>query len=259
MENTDKHILRFYIALFSSILTHSVILLFIFIYAPSIELERKTIPFKLTSNDNAGQTSNKSNMSQSENSLAAQEFLRTLNESKYEKLIRDNTQKSTSKSQQNSPIKPSLQDDSPFAQQAIFKQKSNSSSALQGFQNIFSRERIKERSQNDTQQISTKSLEELNEYEIKLLQRLARNELYDAFHPVMKKNKQTDVSYTITLQLFPNGAIKNAQIRNSSNIKEIDKLAIKSAFSASPYPAPPKEDINRDYKYSIPIIYKKNN
>mgnify|MGYP003627382594 CR=1 FL=1 len=258
MEHTNKHLLRFYIALFSSVISHSVILLLLFIYAPSIELERKTIPFQLTSNDNAGQTSNQPNMSHSENALAAQEFLRTLNESTFEQLIRENTQKSTQRSKSNIPFKSNPQDESPFIQQPTFKQSANSSNALQGFQNIFSRKKIKERTQSETQQISTKSLEDLTEYEIQLLQRLARNELYDEYHPVMERNKQTQISYIITLQLFPNGSIKNAQINSSSSIKEIDRLAVQSAFSASPYPKPPKEDIIKNFKYNIPIIYKKN-
>lgn len=196
-------------------------------------------------------------MSQSENALAAQEFLRTLNESTFEKLIRDNTQKSTKKSPSNSETKQSFQDENPFIEQPIFKQNNNASNALQGIQNIFSRKTNQHATQNRTQQISTQSLEELNEYEIKLLQKLAKDGKYDAFYPVMKKNKQDKISFTITLQLFPNGAIKNAQIRNSSNIEEIDKLAISLAFYASPYPKPPKEDINIGFKYNIPIIYDK--
>ena len=197
-------------------------------------------------------------MSQSENTLAAQEYLRTLNESKFEKLIRDNTQKSIKKSRDNSPFKQSTQAENPFIQQPTFKQNSNSSSALQGLQNIFSRQNSKAKTQNETQQISTKSLEELSEYEIQLLQRLSRKELYDEFHPVMEKNRRTNTSYTLTLQLFPNGTIKNAYISSSSNIKEIDKLAIRTAFSASPYPKPPSEDITKDFKYNIPIIYDKS-
>lgn len=259
MEHTEKHLLRFYIALFGAVLSHSILFLVLFLYAPSIELERKTIPFQLISNDTAGQSSNKNSMSQSENALAAQEFLRTLNESKFEKLIKKNTQSSPQINNTNSIFKPNSIDENPFIHQPIFKQSNNSSSALQGLQNIFSKQKNKERLQNEIRQVTTNSLEELTEYEIRLLQKLAQNELYDDFHPVMERNKQADIRYTITLQLFSNGTIKNAKISKSSNIKEIDSLAIKSAFTASPYPKPPKEDINKDFKYSIPIIYKKHN
>ena len=226
MENTDKHPLRFYIALFGSIFSHSIILIALFIYAPSIELEKKTIPFQLVSNDNAGYISNKSSMSQSENTLAAQEFLRTLNESKFEKLIRNNTQKSSHVTPSNSLFESKFQDSTPVTHQAIFKHNNNSSSALQGFQNIFSRQKTQEQTSNNTKQISTESLEELTEYEILLLQKLARDELYDNFHPVMEKHKQTEIYYTLTLHLFPSGAIKNAQISNSSEIPEIDNFSI---------------------------------
>lgn len=111
--------------------------------------------------------------------------------------------------------------------------------------------------QNEIRQVSTKSLNELSDYEIQLLQRLARNELYDSFHRVMDRFNQDTVGYTISLILFPNGAIKNAQIKESSSIPEIDQLAIKSAYQASPFPKPPGKDINFDFKYDIPIIYKK--
>ena len=259
MEYIEKNPLILYGAIRCSVIFHSVIFVCLFIYAPSIELEKKTIPFQLVSNDRVGQAANKSNKSQSENALAAQEFLRTLNASKFNKLIQKNTQKPSQNSHKN-PIKKSNQhDDSPFIQQPTFKQNSNSSNALQGFQNIFSRKNIKQKRQSDVQQVSTESLEKLTDYEILLLQKLANVELYDEFHPVMKQYKQHKISYTITLQLFPNGAIKNAQIKQSSKIKEVDVLAIKSAFSASPYPKPPKEDISKRFKYNIPIIYKKNN
>ena len=185
MEHTEKHLLRFYIALFGAVLSHSILFLFLFLYAPSIELERKTIPFQLISNDNAGQTSNKASMSQSENALAAQEFLRTLNESRFEKLIRKNTQSASQTNNTNSIFKPNSADENPFKHQPTFKQNNNSSSALQGFQNIFSKQKNKEKLQNELRQISTNSLEELTEYEILLLQKLAQNELYDDFHPVM--------------------------------------------------------------------------
>lgn len=259
MENTDKHSLRFYIALFGSVLSHSLILLLLFVLLPSFELERKTIPFQLVSNDRKGQLSNSSQLSRSENTLAAQEFLRTLNESSFEQLIRDNTQKSKQSQETQSPFKQDIASDSFQFKQPNIQKNSNSASAFQGLQDIFTKREAKQNKKSNTQQISTKSLEQLTHYETQLLQKLAQNELYDEFHPVMTKNKQANIEYIITLHLFPNGAIKYASIRQSSNIEEIDRLAIKAAYLASPFPEPPKEDINRSFKYDIPIIYQKTN
>lgn len=258
MENTDKYILRFYIALFSSVITHSLILLLIFSLLPNFKLERKTIPFQLISNDIAGQLTNSSQLSKSENTLAAQEFLRTLNESSFEQLIRENTQISKQSQEQQSPFKQDITNDNFHFKRPIFQNNSNSTSASQGLQNIFTKKELKQDTKSNIQQISSKSLELLTQYETQLIQVMAQKGLYDEFHPVMSKNKQASIEYIITLHLFPNGAVKNASIRQSSNIAEIDRLAVKTAYLASPFPKPPSTDINKSFKYDIPIIYQKN-
>ncbi|MFT6905018.1 MAG: TonB family protein [Oleiphilaceae bacterium] len=257
MENTDKFILRFYLALFSSIISHSIILIALFAFFPNFELEKKTIPFQLMSSDRYGQNSNSATLSKSENTLAAQEFLRTLNESTFDQLIREKNRKTSKNRDTPSPFKQHLPSDSPFINKPIFLEKSNASNAFQGLQDIFSKQDSKQTKTENKQKISTQALEELSQYEIQLLQKLAEDELYDEFHPVMSKNKQTNINYVISLNLFANGAIKSATIRQSSNIPEIDQLAIKAAYLASPFPKPPKEDINNNFKYDIPIIYQK--
>lgn len=258
MENTDKYLLRFYIALFSSVISHSIILLLIFALAPSLELEKKTIPFQLKSNDRMGQRINSSQLSRTENTLAAQEFLRTLNESHFEQLIHQNTQNTKRNKNSPSPFKQSIPNDSFHFEQPIFKNNTNPASAFQGLQDIFSNKDTKKNAPTQIQQISSKDIEKLTQYETQLLQKLAQKKLYDEFHPVMKNNKQTNIEYIITLHLFPNGAIKSANIRQSSNIAEIDQLAIKAAYSASPFPKPPPEDIKSNFQYTIPIIYQNN-
>lgn len=238
-------------------ISHSLILLLIFSLLPSFKLERKTIPFQLISNDKAGQHSNSSQLSTSENTLAAQEFLRTLNESSFEQLIRENTQKLKQDQDSPSPFKQDLPSDNFQFKQPIFQKNSNSISAFQGLQNIFTRKELKQRTKNSIQQISSKSLEQLTQYETQLIQIMAQKGLYDEFHPVMTKHKQTNIEYIITLHIFPNGAVKTAKIRQSSGIEEIDRLAVKTAYLASPFPKPPSEDINKSFKYDIPIIYQK--
>lgn len=259
MDITDKYTLKFYIALFSSVISHSLILLLIFSLLPSFKLERKTIPFQLISNDKAGQLSNSSQLSKSENTLAAQEFLRTLNESSFEQLIRENTRKPNQSQEQPSPFKQELPSDNAQFEQPTFQKNSNSISAFQGLQDIFTRKELNQETKNNIQQISSKTLEQLTQYETQLIQIMAQKGLYDEFHPVMAKNKQTNIEYTITLNLFPNGAVKNASIRQSSGIEEIDRLAVKTAYLASPFPKPPSKDINKSFKYDIPIIYQKTN
>lgn len=259
MDNTDKYTLRFFIALFSSAISHSLILLLVFILTPDFELERKTIPFQLVSNDKLGQLSNSPQLSKSANTLAAQEFLRTLNESSFEQLIRENTQDSNQTQEPQSPFKQDMPSDNFRVEQPTFQKHSNSKSAFQGLQDIFTKKEFKQNIKSNIQQISTKNLQQLTQYEIQLIRIMAQKGLYDEFHPVMAKNKQTNIEYIITLHLFPNGAVKNASIRQSSNIKEIDRLAVKTAYLASPFPKPPSKDINKSFKYDIPIIYQKTN
>ncbi|KZZ30534.1 hypothetical protein A3755_13810 [Oleiphilus sp. HI0085] len=136
---------------------------------------------------------------------------------------------------------------------------SNPSTAIHGLQNIFSRDK-QSLKPSQTKQVSSKELEQLSDYEILLLSALRKDSLYDPFHAVMNTHKRKEVAYTITLRLFPNGAIKNALIKEPSGIMKIDELALQAAYRASPFPTPPHEDIQKGYKYDIPfIIYQNKN
>lgn len=106
-----------------------------------------------------------------------------------------------------------------------------------------------------TEQISTKSVAELSDYELALLTQLSQEVLYDEFHPIMLYNTKTQVDYVLSLRLFKNGAIRSAALAKSSGIEEIDRLAIQTAYQASPFPAPPAKDAAIEYRYQIPIIY----
>jgi len=105
-------------------------------------------------------------------------------------------------------------------------------------------------------QISTIEAPTLSDYQIALLQHMLRGGLYDQFHDIMYSHSQTDLNYTLRLTLFENGAIRNAALKESSGIKELDKLAITAAYNASPYPPPPKDDASKGYQYSIPVKYQ---
>ncbi len=123
-------------------------------------------------------------------------------------------------------------------------------------QSLFENRPTSEQAQ--AEQISSKDLPKLSEYETKLLQRLSQRALYDEFHNVMIVNTRSHVKYVLSLRLFSTGAIRSAQIIESSGIAEIDRLAIQTAYRASPYPAPPASDAAQEFRYQIPIIYDRS-
>lgn len=257
MESSENHSTKLFISLFGSVIAHSLLLIFIFLNFPSFEKTNKTIPFKLIQHDRAGSLTNTNSLNITENTLAAQEFLRTLNESTFEQMILKNTQKNSQFNERKSALKPDHETETDIFKPRTPSFNQNRSSAIEGLHNIFTQQTKSESQSNEVQQISTQSLNTLTDYEILLLQKLAQKRLYDDFHKVMEKYKQDTINYTLVISLFANGAIKSAQIKTSSSIDEIDQLAIKAAYQASPYTKPPKEDIQRNFRYEIPIIYEK--
>ncbi len=202
----------------------------------------------LLANNQTQQNSNQ--LSASENAAAAREYLETL-------AISEQQVKKRSKE----TIKPEANQDSPFKQKTVnlpaeTKHTNQNKKAISEFQNIFSKSSQATKGATQTQ-ISTNDNPQLSDYEIELLSALKKETLYDSFHPVMANKRTNEVRYQIELRLFPNGAIKSARMAKSSGDKDIDTLAIQTAYAASPYPAPPKEDISKRYRYRIPIIYTK--
>jgi len=252
----NNHIIRFCIAIFCAIIFHSSLAaILFFLDLPSLIQKEKTIPFLLVSADRKPSIANQKQLSEAENAQAAQDYLTTLNQSSFQERRLSSKNNDTSgdtqgKQQLNKKTPPEL----PSITLPARSQHSNTDKTFQGLQNIFNKKKIKAHS--IKKQISTKSIELLSDYELKLLNRLAKDELYDPFHRVMKEKNRRSISYTLTLTLFSHGAIKNAQIKLASGIPEIDILAIKTAYIASPYPTPPKEDREQGYKYNIPIIYQ---
>lgn len=256
---TENITLRLSLAVFIAILIHTVIAIALYWLSPTLfEIQEKTIPFQLISSSKSSLSSNASKLSSEENARAAQEYLATLNQSHFTQSSKRDTSK---KANHNQDIQKQTQENTPAKNQQrqseqLFKS-SNPSKAISGLQDIFSQRSLATQS-SSAKQLSTKDIEQLNEYEILLLNTLNKGALYDAFHEVMQENKREEVTYTITLYLFPNGAIKNASIQQASGIKEIDELAIQAAYQASPYPTPPRDDIQKGYKYHIPMIVKNN-
>ena len=248
--NTDNQTLRLSLAAFAAIVIHTFIIILIHWFEiPLIEIREKTIPFKLISPSSNAATTQTSSLSPADNARAAQEYLRTLNQSQFKQA----TERDNKTAPFSNRVKPS-----PLAQKNQAQQRTAQSNAINDLQGIFSRETPNVKT-TSVKQISNKELEQLSDYEVLLLKALAKESLYDRFHEVMNANKRKEVRYSITLNLFPNGAIKNASIREPSGLAAIDELAIQAAYLASPFPMPPRDDIQRGYKYHIPIIYKKKN
>jgi len=257
VESNNNHVTRLCIAIFSAIILHSAVAtLLVLLDIPIIAEKEKTIPITLISANRHSSTSQTQNLSKSDNTQAAQAYLATLNESLFKKETTFDQKSDSGKEQtpNNKPQHNTHTPDFPTIGTITRSQSSASKQTLQGLQNIFANKYLK--SQNTRQQISTKAIEQLSDYELELLNKLARDELYDPFHQVMKAKNKDRVDYVITLILFSNGAIKSAHIKSKSGIEEIDKLAKLTAFRASPFPAPPKKDHNNGYKYDIPIIYQ---
>jgi len=256
--NNQDQLTSLSVAIFGAILIHVfAALAAIYFDLDLITQKEKTIPFRLLSQDRHATQSQQQEMSQAENRQAANDYLSTLNQSSFEihdsSVFQDDTGRKDTAENQSKQNTDSPQVKSPTSNNA--KKSSSSSQFFQGLKNIFSSEK-QNKALSENQQISTKSAEQLSNYEITLLKKLQKDVLYDQFHAVMKANKKDRLEYVLTLTLLSNGAIKNAQVKQSSGIQEIDKLAKQAAYRASPFPAPPKSDATIDFRYDIPIMYQ---
>jgi len=115
---------------------------------------------------------------------------------------------------------------------------------------------LKNKQLDENKQISTKDTAKLSEYQQRLIQHMLQGKLYDKFHRILNSNNSKTLDYTLNLWLLPNGAIKNASIKTSSGIDEIDKLASTAAYNANPYPKPPQADAATRYQYEVPVQYQ---
>lgn len=250
-DTTNKNLSLIVAILFATAIHILIVSGMILLGISPIIVKEKTIPFVLVSADNKANASRSKPLTKSENKLAAQEYLATLNSSSF--LTQRNSKREKKrirpKQEQQEPIKTKMPPS--FSEST----KHSENRFLQGLRNIFSSTKNQQAAAN-SKQISTHSNEELSQYEILLLNQLVKDVLYDQFHAVMKSNKKNRINYILTLTLLSNGAIKNAKIKVSSGIGKIDHLAKQAAYRASPFPAPPKEDFKRGFKYHIPIIYQ---
>jgi TonB family protein len=252
VENRNNHILRLSISAFIAIILHSAIALTFTVFNLLKDTSiRKTVPVLLLSADRKTSIESQRKLSAAENSQAAKDYLTSLSKSNHR--IQNSPTKNNEPSKQTQTRRPNL----PNIGASKFSQNSSAKQTIFGLQDIFSKQKERKK-QSTKKQVSTKSAALLSDYELQLLTKLAKDELYDPFHDVMNSYSRGEVEYIITLNLFTNGAIKSAHLKSSSGIDAIDKLAVQTAYRASPYPTPPKKDIEKNFKYDIPIIYQTN-
>jgi len=249
------------VALVSAVFLHILLALILTNLPLSTEKEKlRTIPTVFISTGSRESLAMQQAQSKATNSAAANAYLASLEESIFKVQQNDNKKNNSQhKSQVSKPSQSTLPSSEQAStsitnrSQALRAQKAN-----QGMMNIFK----KQKTTGKTQQISTKEYQELSDYEISLRSILSRAVFYDQFHRFIKAKGNNRVDFEVTLILLPSGAIKNAKITKSSGIKEIDTLAKQNAYKASPYPKPPTEDMQKGFKYSIPITHiqvSKNN
>ncbi len=100
-------------------------------------------------------------------------------------------------------------------------------------------------------QTSTEPFRILSPYHQQLLQLLSRHQ--QAFDSLDR-----DRRVLMTLKLHPSGALLRATIKASSGDLDIDAAAQRTAYAASPFPAPPASDQALGYSYPVEILYRRS-
>lgn len=256
-EYTQQHA-SIYFAIGAALLFH-ILLLIVLSYLPAINdtEQLRTVPTVTVSAGSRASINSQQNRVESANTAAANAYLATLEASSFKvQRAQSNTkgaQRNATRKPQHSPLKQTEMPPtkSPQSQaQTIRAQQAN-----EGMMNIFKQMKLT----GETEQISTTKHKELSNYEISLRSILSRDVLYDQYHQFMaakgKNNTTESINFEVSITLLANGAIKKAEISQSSGIKEIDALAKRTAYSVSPYPRPPVEDIHKGFKYKIAIAW----
>lgn len=204
--------------------------------------KRNSLPVKLITNERA---SNPNTPSSPKGSKTDNHTLTTKGPSEINKVIAEKTPQKTLL-----PTHHSAEIQTPKLPTQSRRQQSNN-----GIKNLFTQ--TTQKTEHQIQQVNTQEADKLSPYEELLIQHMVvRPRLYDQFHQIMMQANLEEIGYEIKISLFANGAIRNAKISKKSSIKEIDTLAITSAYNASPFPRPPAKDISRNYQYTIPIFYQ---
>jgi TonB family protein len=100
-----------------------------------------------------------------------------------------------------------------------------------------------------------KHLKKMSAYEIQLLQKFLKASYYDKINSILRKEKKVN-KIRLEITLFDNGVIKNAKLEIASKNNDLNRAAIQTALSASPYPPPPESDKKNGYKYHINLEFQ---
>jgi TonB family protein len=105
----------------------------------------------------------------------------------------------------------------------------------------------------ETATVKSQNHPALSPYHQLLLKTLARNQYHDKQYSFERLTEVRSVK--MSLRLHETGALLRVNIERSSGDDELDAAAQRSAFAASPFPPPPREDGSTNYTYPIDIQY----
>ncbi len=103
-----------------------------------------------------------------------------------------------------------------------------------------------------TRVASTKS-KSVTAYEKILIEHMAQSQNYDKQFDFSSIKQPRHVEMEIKLQ--KSGALEKANILSSSGLPSLDKAALRSAYTASPFPKPPSSHIENGFRYELSITY----
>jgi hypothetical protein len=216
--------------------------------APKQEITEKSIPVTLVSRAATSRES-LSTTEQSTQEQAPSKTLATISESRYEApsskeadLTRNEENKVSSSNDTKMPSRSSLQN----------QNRANTASIGSIFQS-------KQGELKEEIVVSTKPVKhKMSDYEQSLLKHLLESKLYDQFNRYMLSSPTENISFQLELYLFANGAIRSAKLVEKDEDLDIDQLVVTATYNASPYPRPPSEDADKNYRYTVNMSYKKD-
>ncbi len=257
LQESDKVNITLLWAIVCAILLHVIIALIAqAALTLSPQKNQRSIPVLLVSDSRQQQIQSTAKTTKAESSRSSKNLVSTSGESSYNISSSENPVKGSGGN--STKPKPRTNSDTPTWSDVKMPELSQSSRAQRaetGLRNLFAQSKTAD---NTIRQQSSSEKPILSEYEILLIQRLSDASLYDRYHHLMDTHQKESFGYTIELVLFPNGAIKNAKIIESSSIAQLDELAKTTAYNASPYPRPPESHRHFGFKYLIPIEYHKS-
>lgn len=266
------------LAISFAILFHTILGIALFQILPKIEIQKSnTIQLTLSSNASSSVIQTRANTASNKPEETAEEILNKETERNASKEIitttglssaseysakekAQSTDQKTTPNQSTESIKqenifiPKIKTDLPDVRRDIAIS-SKSQTASKSFTEISSLFQQQETETTVVQLSSNPELEKISAYEELLRKKLTQTKYQDQLYPIISKLNQSKL-ITLELTIFPNGAIRNVQIKDSSNDQKLDRAVRKIALDASPYPVPPEADKSFGLKYNVSIKYE---